>query len=71
MTTTLQDIESADERNLLLDDTTIAAYKQRLATHLSLWERACNDFAVTFIRLNPTELLRSWDISPLSALLSS
>ena len=69
--TTLQDAESAEERNLLLDDATIAAYKQRLATHLSLWERACNDFAVTLIRLNPAELLRSWDISPLSALLSS
>ena len=69
--TTLQDAESAEERNLLLDDATIAAYKQRLTTHLSLWERACNDFAVTLIRLNPAELLRSWDISPLSALLSS
>ena len=69
--TTLQDAESAEERNLLLDDATVAAYKQRLATHLSLWERACNDFAVTLIRLNPAELLRSWDISPLSALLSS
>ncbi|MBR4370555.1 MAG: DUF58 domain-containing protein [Victivallales bacterium] len=69
--TTLQDAESAEERNLLLDDATVAAYKQRLATHLSLWERACNDFAVTLIRLNPAELLRSWDISPLSALISS
>ena len=69
--TTLQAAESAEERNLLLDGATVAAYKQRLATHLSLWERACNDFAVTLIRLKPAELLRSWDISPLSALLSS
>ena len=68
--TTLLDAESAEERNLLLDDATVAAYKQRLATHLSLWERACNDFAVTLICLNPTGLLRSWDISPLSALIS-
>lgn len=68
--TTLQDAESTEERNLLLDDATVAAYKQHLATHLSLWERACNDFAVTLIRLNPAELLRSWDISPLSALIS-
>jgi uncharacterized protein (DUF58 family) len=56
------DPETGEERELMLDETMIRRYRERLARHREMWARAADEFGAGLIRLNAGDFLADWNL---------
>jgi hypothetical protein len=63
--TRLIDSETDAARELVLDATAIAAYRDRLRRHQEAWRAAAREAGAVFVTLTAEDLCRNWDFGPL------
>jgi hypothetical protein len=61
----LVDSESAAELPVEIDDATINRYRQAVARHSELWQRAAQGLGVAFVVVIAEDLVARWDLAPL------
>ena len=61
----LIDAESGEERELMVDESILARYRERFVRHQELWSRAAGEFGIRLIRLTVEEFYPSWDLREL------
>ncbi len=65
--TRLEDVESGERLELLLDHSACAAYTRALAHHRDTWSTACRACGAAFVTLTAEELISSERLAPLES----
>lgn len=62
--TRLEDLESGERLDLLIDDEAVAAYRRGLESHQEGWRRACREAGASWWVVEAESLLEAWDGGP-------
>ncbi len=63
----LTDCETSDTREVFIDATAAARYRDRLARHQQHWHRAARQAGAVLVTLVAERIVRDWDLEPLMA----
>ncbi len=61
----LTDAESGEEKELLIDESMLKRYTERLMRHRSMWRQATQEYNVRMLSFEAGELQKSWDLKEL------
>ena len=59
----LQDAESGEERELMIDERLLQRYRERLERHRQMWHREAANFGVQLLSISAAELYPAWNLN--------